>query len=78
MKTYQVVSFVPKVEGGVFADSGEKIEKQIADVINQQAAAGWEFVSYQTSHVVVKPGCIAGLIGRKQELLYCDVMIFSK
>jgi hypothetical protein len=78
MKTYKIVHFVPMLQGGVFSDKGIPIEKQVTDVINQHAAAGWEFVAYQTTHVKVKPGCLASLFGRKEEINYYDIMIFSK
>jgi len=38
MRTYKVIHFVPEMKGGVFSAKGEAIEKQLADVINQQAA----------------------------------------
>jgi hypothetical protein len=78
MKTYNVIHFVPQLQGGVFSNKGTPIEQQLTDVINQQAAGGWEFVTYQTSHVRVQPGCLAGLLGQKEQILYYDVMIFSR
>jgi hypothetical protein len=78
MKTYAVVPVQPELKGGFSSTSGVAIEKQVADIINRQAASGWEFSSYATSHVVVKPGCLAALFGRKQEILYYDVLIFSR
>ncbi|HEX2079043.1 MAG TPA: hypothetical protein VHG08_15070 [Longimicrobium sp.] len=78
MKTYKVVQFTPKLAGGVFSNTGEPIGTQVENAIREQAAAGWEFVSYQTVHALVNPGCLASLLGRKAEVVYYDVMIFSK
>ena len=78
MKTYRVVSFTPQFTGGVFSAKGEPIAQQLENVIKKEAADGWEFISYQSVHGVVNPGCLAGLIGRKQEIVYYDVLIFSK
>ena len=78
MKTYNVIHFVPEMKGNVLSTKGIPVEKQVTDIINQQAAGGWQFESYQTAHVLVKPGCLAGLSGRKEEVLYYDIMIFSK
>ncbi len=54
-----IVPFTPELKGGVFSASGTPIERQVADIINRHVSSGWEFVSYQTTHVRVKPGCMA-------------------
>ena len=78
MKTYSVIHFIAKMKGGVLSTKGEPVEKQVQDIINQQASSGWEFVSFQTAHVAVSPGCLAALMGRKEEIMHYDIMIFSK
>lgn len=78
MKKFKVVRFSPSLIGGILKTKGAPVEKQIEDVINQYISEGWEFVSYQTAHVSVAPGCLASLIGRKEAFLYYDVMLFSR
>ena len=78
MKTYKVIHFTPTMKSGLLSAKGEAIENQLATIINEQASDGWEFVSYQTSHVEVSPGCLASLFGRKTDHTYYDIMIFAK
>lgn len=78
MVQYKVVSFNAQLKGGAFSTQGERVDTQVEKVINDHAAQGWTFVSYQAVHAHVKPGCLAGLFGRKEELLSQDVLIFSR
>lgn len=78
MKKFKVVHFVPKLKGGIISAKGVPVEKQVEDVINQHTSEGWEFVSYQTAHVSIAPGCLASFIGRKEAFLYYDIMLFSR
>lgn len=78
MKTYKVVHFTPHLEAGVFSTTGAPINEQIEGVIRQYASEGWEFVTYQTAHAQVKPGCLGGLFGAKEQTVFLDILIFSK
>lgn len=78
MRTYRVVPFTPQLTGGVFSTKGEPVAQQIENAIKKEAADGWDFVSYQTAHANVNPGCLAGLIGKKAETIFYDVLIFAK
>ena len=78
MRTYKVIHFLPRLTGGVFGAKGEPIETQLNKVISQQATEGWDFVSYQTAHALVKAGCLSALLGRKDEVIFYDILIFAK
>lgn len=78
MPEYKVIHFLPKMKSNMFSTEGASIESQVQDAINREAQGGWAFVSYQTAHAIVKPGCLAGLIGKKEEVLSYDIIIFSK
>lgn len=78
MKTYRVVHFTPQLAAGVFSTKGEPVDLQVANAIKKEAAEGWEFVSYQTVHVLVNPGCLAALFGKKSDIVYYDVLILSR
>lgn len=66
MVSYKVVHFVPKLTENMFSTAGAPVERQVEEVIARHAAEGWSFVSYQTVHVMVKPGCLMGLLGGRR------------
>jgi len=76
--TYKVVHFVPELKGGMFSAEGPPISKQIEQIVNRYAAEGWEFVSYQTAHYFVRPGCFAGLFGQREQIHYYDILVLAK
>jgi hypothetical protein len=78
MKTYRVVPYVPILKATVSGVKGVPIEGQLEAILNQYAAQGWVFESYQSIPVELKPGCIAGLLGVKSSIDYYTVLIFSK
>jgi len=58
MKTIKVIHFTPTMKGDLLSAKGETIENQVATIINEQAAKGQEFVSYQTLHIATFISCI--------------------
>ncbi len=71
---YKVVPFMGKVKG-----STGDVSAQLENIINQYESDGWEFVQLSQVTIEVKPGCIAGLIGRRGiEYTTYDQIIFKK
>jgi hypothetical protein len=77
-KEYKVVHFLPVLKAGIFSTTGTPIDKQVEEILNAHAREGWIFESYQGAHAHVKPGCLAGLLGRKDEIQYYDIIIFAR
>ena len=52
--------------------------RSFADLINTEAKDGWEFYSMENIAVTQKPGCLMALIGKKEETVYFNMLIFMK
>jgi len=52
--------------------------RSFADIINREANDGWNFHSMENIAVTQKPGCFAGLFGKKEETVYFNMLVFSK
>ena len=75
---YNIVQFTAQLKGGMLGTKGESIESQFQAFINRNTIQGWEFDGVETVHAYVKAGCLASLIGRKDKVLYQDVVVFRK
>ena len=42
---------------------GDEIAKQLGELINQGAAQGWTFESYESVQITVNPGCLTFFSG---------------
>jgi hypothetical protein len=51
---------------------------QFSDLINQHCANGWDFFSLEEITVADKPGCLAGLLGAKEETRNYNMLVFKK
>jgi hypothetical protein len=47
-------------------------------VVNEKAKTGWEFYRVDTIGVATKPGCLDGLLGKKEELTNFYVVTFRQ
>ena len=47
-------------------------------LINQNCADGWDFFSLEEITVANKPGCLAGLLGAKEETRIYNMLVFKK
>ena len=72
---YQVLPFVGKLKGN---QSASEVSKQLQDLINQQASAGWEFCQVNDVNIEVQPGCLGGLLGAKTAYVQFDQVIFRR
>jgi hypothetical protein len=75
---YKTVQFTAQLKGGVLSTKGESIDSQLLSVINQHIGKGWEYYSMEVVHIYVKAGCLASIFGRKDEVLFQDVLVFRK
>jgi len=61
-------------KNGVFEDA----VRQYAEIINREAAGGWEFVMCQDIPVTQNPGCLAYLFGRRGETIHFNMLVFVR
>ena len=64
--------------GKVGKDSHEDAVNAYNDLINNAAQGGWELDRVDTVTSYQKPGCIAGLFGRKDEEVNYKLLIFRR
>jgi len=57
---------------------GVPLESQFQTFLDQFVKQGWEFCRTETIHAYVKAGCLVSLVGRKDEVLYQDIVVFRK
>jgi Domain of unknown function (DUF4177) len=73
--TYKVVPFMGKANANGQVD---QVSRQLEKIINDEAAAGWEFHQLGRCDIEVKLGCLAGLLGAKTAFVSWDQVIFHK
>ena len=77
MYQYKMVQVPPNIE--VLAkESGSEAAVYLEDVVNSQAAEGWEFHRVDEIGVLVKAGCLMRLIGREDEYRTYYVISFRR
>lgn len=52
--------------------------KRYAAIIDREAVGGWSLDCIQNIPVTREPGCLAGLMGKKEETVYFNMLIFVK
>jgi hypothetical protein len=75
----KLVPFTPRVAPG--ADSGlaaKTIASQLNNVIKLWREKGWQYLHLETITFEVPPGCLAGILGAKQEQFYSYHAVFEK
>lgn len=75
---YKTVQFTAHLKSGILSTKGENIDAQLLNVINQNVGNGWEYYSMEAVHIYVKAGCLASIFGKKDEVLFQDVLVFRK
>jgi len=73
--SYKVVPFQGQIKGSGTADS---VSAQLAAVINEVAADGWELVTMADVGISVSPGCLGKLLGRESSYTRFDQLIFRR
>lgn len=72
---YKVVPFQGQIKG---SGTAEAVSAQLASVINDVAAEGWELVTMADVGISVSPGCLGKLIGRESSYSRFDQLIFRR
>ena len=72
---YKVAPFMGVVKAG---GSAGEVASQLETLISQHAVDGWEFYQLGSVNIEVKPGCIAGLLGRDSDYVRYDQAIFRR
>ena len=67
-------NFVTQDSSGNSPVAADRLEK----LANDYAKQGWEFYRIDTVNVSVKPGCLAGLLGRRVESAPYCIVTFRK
>jgi hypothetical protein len=76
VKVYNVEPFEPVIAEKVASKEGaQAIARQLEEVLNRGAAAGWAFESYQRIEVGVRQGCLG--LGATRSVWY-GTLVFSK
>jgi hypothetical protein len=70
---FKVVPFRSHVKS---SDTAEKASQHLQEVINAHVKQGWQFHSLGQIHLIVHPGCLAGLFGQTASTVVYDQVIF--
>lgn len=74
---YKCVS-VPRVIDVGKKGALEDAIRAYQQLINQNASGGWEYIGVDEIASYQKPGCLAGLFGKKEQAVNFKVLIFKK
>lgn len=73
-RQYWTVPFNPAVAEK--KAGGDQIAKMMGDAINQAAAQGWLFQSYETVQITINPGCLTFMAGPRTA--HYGVLVFYR
>ena len=77
MFDYKVVPFVGELKKGVYnIESAAKVSQQLQNLINQHSKDGWEFFRVDKVNILIRPGCLAALLGREADFITFDQVTF--
>jgi hypothetical protein len=76
---YQVVPFIGRIRNSVFSqENANTVAAQLQQTISEGVAAGWEFYRVDQVQILVSPGCLGALFGRKSEVISFDQVVFRR
>jgi len=75
---YRMVQIPPNVAVDAAKHKGNEAAAYLQEVVNTHAKDGWEFYRIDRIGVVTKPGCLDGLVGKKDELNHYYVISFRR
>ena len=61
--TYKMVQIAPSLVVSAQHQQGQEAAYHLEALVNQWAAAGWEFYRVDTMSIYTPPGCLGGLLG---------------
>lgn len=70
---YAVVPFRPRIKEG---EALKQVAAQLQELIQSNAANGWEYVRLEQITVSVNPGCLASAFGAKAYPVTYQVVVF--
>ena len=75
---YKMIQVPPNIQVQANQHKGNEAASYLEIVVNQHAKDGWEFYRIDSIGVNVKPGCLAALLGRKEDSYTYYVVSFRK
>ena len=78
MYQYKMVQVPPNIEVQAKQHKGNEAAAYLEGIVNANSRDGWEFYRVDAIGVRVNPGCIAGLLGRKETFSIYYVVSFRK
>jgi len=72
---YKTVAFMGVLKS---SQGASEVASQLESLINENAAEGWEFYQLGSVNIEVKPGCLAGFLGRDSDYVRYDQIIFRR
>lgn len=61
--TYKMVQMAPSLVVQAGQQQGQEAANHLEELVNQWAAAGWEFYRVDSMGIYTPPGCLGGLFG---------------
>ena len=78
MYKYKMVQVPPNIEVQAKNQRGNEAAAYLEEVVGTYAPMGWEFYRVDEIGVKVKPGCLAGFFGQKEDVTIYYVITFRK
>lgn len=78
MYEYKMVQIPPNVAVEMKKHKGNEAAAYLEKVVNQQGAEGWEFYRVDPIGVSLQPGCLAALLGQKEQQHLYHVITFRR
>lgn len=73
-----MVQIPPNIAVQRKAAQGTEAAAYLQDLVNQQAAQGWEFYRVDSIGVKLQPGCLGALFGQREQLVLYYVVAFRR
>ena len=77
MYRYRMIQVPPTIPVSR-SQEGTAAAEYMEEVVNAQAAEGWEFYRVDEIGIEVKPGCLSSIFGRKSEMVPYYVLTFRQ
>lgn len=78
MYQYQMVQVPPNIQIQAKEQRGNEAATYLQNVVNSHSKEGWEFYRVDPIGVSVQPGCLASLLGQKEQITTYYVITFRK
>jgi hypothetical protein len=75
---YKMVQVPPAIQVSAKEHKGNEAAEYLESKVNEMASQGWEFYRVDTIGVSLKPGCLAALSGKKEDMHNYYVITFRK